>query len=79
VGVGWEVWVCGAAAVSTPRREVIEGAEEGTEGCASCGYETEAGFDGGPDCYVSVICISRSLLQGGNGGRVTLLRRGNHL
>jgi hypothetical protein len=42
VGIGREVGVCDRAAVG---REVVEGAEEGPEGCAACGYEAESWFD----------------------------------
>jgi hypothetical protein len=41
-----------AAAVG---RKVVEGAEEGTEACATCCDKAEAWLDSGPDGYVSVL------------------------
>lgn len=66
--------MCGAAALGV---EVVERAEERTQGCAAHGDEAEAGLDSRPHCYASVGLLSWSLLWGGE-GRGTLLRTGSH-
>lgn len=57
--------MCGAAALGG---EVVEGAEEEAQACAAYGDEAEAGFDGGPDCYVAVGLVSWSLCGEERGG-----------